>query len=241
VVRDAGGEESRSTRGTKEGKASVNPWLDGPGSASRRAESDRTYQQTPDRFLGPPSTFAAWALERIHALHISARVLELGSGPGRDARFLAPSVHGVRAVDHSSVAIARARAQPENPENLRFENNDLFYALSRTDAESVDVVYAHDVYMLLSDSEVDTLARKVYRVLRPGGLHLFAVRSTTDPHLGEGREVAPDVWAPLPDSEPMHYYRRDTLERFTSYGMRRVAEELEPDRHEWYVCDTRAG
>ncbi len=138
-------------------------------SADRRAISDRYYNRDSKRFLGPPSPFAEWAAVRIRELPAAPSLLDLGSGPGRDSRYLARWASRVRAVDHSRVAIARGRAQNDNPANVRFEERDVFAALSATDPASVDVVYSHALCMMLSDAEVDTLAREVFRVLRSGG------------------------------------------------------------------------
>ena len=145
----------------------------------------------------------------------------------------------MRAVDHSAIAIARGRAQKRNPARLRFEERDVLDALRATASSSVDVVYSHGLYMMLPDNEVDAIARGVFRVLRPGGLHLFAVRSTTDPMFGQGQEVAPDVWVRPPRPEPIHFYRKESLDRFTRAGFIRVEEELAADLALWYVCDRR--
>jgi hypothetical protein len=102
------------------------------------------------------------------------------------------------------------------------------------------LVYSHAVYMILSDAEVDRLGAEVHRVLRPAGLHVFGVRSVTDPIAREGAEVAPDVRVRPPDPEPMRYYRRESLERFTRAGFVRLADEEAVSAHMWYVCDRRA-
>jgi SAM-dependent methyltransferase len=121
-----------------------------------------------------------------------------------------------------------------------YEPANLFDALERTPPGTIAVVYSHAVYMILSDAEVDRLAAEVRRVLRPEGLHLFAVRSVTDPIAQQGVEVAPDVRLRPPDPEPMRYYRRETLERFTRPGFVRLADEDAAAAHMWYVCDRRA-
>jgi SAM-dependent methyltransferase len=145
----------------------------------------------------------------------------------------------VRAIDHSPLAIARGRAQPDPPPNLEFVEANLLDALGETPDGSVDAVYSHVVYMILPEPELEQLARAVHRVLRPGGLHLFAVRATSDPIAREGVEVAPDVRVRPPDPEPMRYYRRSTLDRISQLGFVRMAEEENLSAHLWYVCDRR--
>jgi SAM-dependent methyltransferase len=53
--------------------------------------------------------------------------------------------------------------------------------------EAVDGVYSHMLFnMALTTAEVESLAREVHRVLRPGGWHIYTVRHTGDPHYGTG-------------------------------------------------------
>jgi SAM-dependent methyltransferase len=211
-----------------------------PSPARRREVSERFYARNPDRFVGAPSPFFAWAKPWIDGLPRPAVLLELGSGPGRDARAIAGSGVEVHAVDHAGSAIARGRAWPDPPAGLEYEEANLFDALARTASGSIAAVYAHAVYMILSDAEVDRLADEVHRVLRPEGLHLFAVRSISDPIAQEGAEVAPDVRQRSLDPEPIRYYRRETVERFTRHGFTRLAGEDVAPAHMWYVCDRRS-
>jgi SAM-dependent methyltransferase len=144
----------------------------------------------------------------------------------------------VRAVDHSPIAIERARAQPLVG-SLRFEQTDALSALRKTAPSSLDAVYAHALYMILPPEELRELLRELTRTLRPGGLHLFAVRSTTDPTATRGREVAPDVRCDGPHATPHRYYRAESIAAFGRGSFERVATEFEPNLHLWYVCDRR--
>jgi len=193
----------------------------------------------PARFAGAPSTFSHWALERIARLGPSVKVLELGCGPGRDSRVLAAAGHRVRAVDHSPVALQRARSAPGTPPNLRFELRDAESALRGTPTASVDAVYAHALYMMLSGNEMERLLGEVRRAIRPGGLHLFAVRSVTDPHAGEGEEIDRDVYRGGPHVTPIRYYRAETVDAMAQHGFQLVDAEYAPEQHLYYVCHRR--
>lgn len=211
-----------------------------PSPAERRAVSDAIYRKDPDRFLGAPSRFFFWSLLYLARLGPHLSVLELGSGPGRDARALASAGHVVRAVDHSAVAIDRARAQPFSG-SIRFERSDALSALRATAPSSVDAVYAHALYMMLSAKEMGELLSELSRVLRPGGLHLFALRSVTDPRAKRGRAIATDVRLGGPHGTPHRYYRAKSVASFGRGAFERVATEFVPDLHLWYVCDRRPG
>jgi SAM-dependent methyltransferase len=210
-----------------------------PSVQERRAASDRMYVRHPGRFAGDPSHFVDWALARFPELSRPVRVLELGCGVGRDSRVLAGAGNRVRAIDHSRVAIERARADPRVFPNLEFQESDATTAVTRSEDASVDVVYAHGLYMGLTQAELDELFDGIRRILTPGGHHLFAVRSTTDPHYGQGEEIAPDVFWGGPHETPLRYYGRTTLARLARPGFVRFAEELRADLHLWYVGDRR--
>ena len=206
--------------------------------SERRAASERMYERDPHRFIGDPTRFLRWSLPRLAELGTHLSILELGCGPGRDSRALASAGHEVRAVDHSSIAIERARAMP-SPPSLRFERSDALTALRKTAASSVDAVYAHALYMMFSVAELRDLVVELARALRPGGFHLFAVRSASDPIASQSREVAPNVWCGGAHATPYRYYRAATVEAFGKGRFERVATEFEPELHLWYVCDRR--
>jgi len=198
------------------------------------------YARNPDRFAGDPSHFVEWALARFPDRDGPRNVLELGCGVGRDSRVIAAAGHRVLAVDHSSVAILRARADPRSFSALRFVERDASAAVSEAKEASFDVVYAHGLYMGFTDGELGRLLDGILRILAPGGHHLFAVRSTTDPHYGQGTEIEPDVFYGGVHETPMRYYRRESLARFTRPGLVRFAEEHRPDLYLWYVGDRRS-
>lgn len=218
------------------GPAPPSPW---PALAVRAANSEFIYRGNPERFTGPPSRFCTWALDRLSDRFGRGQVLELGCGTGRDARRFAAAGYVVTAVDYSAVAIERARAEIDNPPEVRFRRMDALSALRDTLTASLDAVYAHAVYMMLPEEELVEVFHEVRRALHPGGLHLFAVRSTTDPIVGQGEPVAPDVWKRTPDRAPYRYFRPGTIDALTALGFERVATESPEGLHFWYVADRR--
>lgn len=205
----------------------------------REAGAELIYRGNPDRFTGAPSRFSLWAFDRLRERFPRGQILELGCGTGRDARRFASAGYQVTAVDYSVTAIERARKEIENPTTIRFVRMDALAALGDTLTTSLDAVYAHAVYMMLPDYELTAVFREVRRVLHPGGLHLFAVRSTTDPMVGQGEQVAPDVWRRTPGAVPYRYFRRESIDALTGIGFERVATEFPEGPHFWYVADRR--
>jgi SAM-dependent methyltransferase len=218
-----------------------------PTLADRQANFDRVYATQPERFAGPPSRFCEWVVPLLGEPRPGATLLDLGCGVGRDARRLAGVGFTVRATDNSGVAIERASADPTNPPSLSFARADAVRALRESATGSLDVVYAHALYMMLSDEDLAAVVVEAHRALRPGGLHAFGVRSTTDPMAGQGIEVAPDTWVRpgsrlggASESVPYRYFRPTSIDALTAQGFERVRAELAEDVHFWFVLDRRA-
>ena len=103
-------------------------------------------------------------------LPISARVLDIGCGPGTITAGLAALVPGgqVIAIDRAAGILdeARGEAERQRVSNVSFEVGDA-YQLAFGD-DSFDVVHAHQVLQHLSDP-VAALT-EMRRVCRPGGI-----------------------------------------------------------------------
>jgi SAM-dependent methyltransferase len=212
------------------------PW---PSLADRARSADGIYSRDPHRFAGPPSKFSEWAFDQLHARFPRGQVLELGAGIGRDARRFASAGYVVTAVDYSELAHRRARGDADHPPQLRFRRQDALSALRETLADSLTAVYAHAVYMMLPDDELTAVFREIRRALHPGGLHLWAVRSTTDPIAGQGDPVGPDVRRRTPGAAPYRFFRPESIDALTRTGFERVATENPAGLNFWWVCDRR--
>ena len=110
---------------------------------------------------------AGYLLPRLPA---TARVLDVGCGPGTITAGLAARVPGgeVVGIDRAGdvLAVARQEAERRRRRNVSFQTGDV-YRLA-FDAGAFDVVHAHQVLQHLSDP-VAALA-EMRRVARPGGL-----------------------------------------------------------------------
>ena len=110
---------------------------------------------------------AGYLLPRLKA---SARVLDVGCGPGTITADLATRVPDGEVVGIDAAAdvldLARAEAGRRGQANVRFEVGDV-YKLGFEDG-TFDVVHAHQVLQHLSDPAA--ALREMRRVCRPGGL-----------------------------------------------------------------------
>ena len=166
-----------------------------------------------DRFGSEPSAPARAAAECF--LAAGARdLLELGAGQGRDSLHFARSGLRVEALDFaaSGVATIREKARAAGLEHLlAAAEHDCAEALPYPEA-SFDACYSHMLYcMALSTPRLEALSAEVLRVLRPGGLQIYTVRSTADPDCGAGTSYGDDMCEA--NGFVVHYFGRDLVKR----------------------------
>lgn len=111
--------------------------------------------------------------EEAHFLKIfepnkSMRVLEVGSGGGRWAFFLADKVGFIAGIDFSASMIKLAEQQriEKNIDNVRFVHTDL---LSFDDVQKFDLIYFSGVLQYINDDDVLASIQKAKMMLAPGG------------------------------------------------------------------------
>jgi SAM-dependent methyltransferase len=137
-----------------------------------------------------PSSLARECASLIPA---GASLLELGCGPGHDARYFAALGHTVLATDFSEDAIAANHSQPDNPPNLQFARVDTVQPLPFDD-HAFDVVYTRLSLHYFTDRVTRAVFREIHRVLTPDGLLCFLCKSEQDPLYGKGRQLEPDMF-----------------------------------------------
>lgn len=144
-----------------------------------------------------PSSFARHVFERCGP---GARLLEVGCGNGRDARFFADSGFAVTAVDTSDAAIELCRQTHGAISGMTFLSGPLPAHADRINRD-FDAVYSRFcLHAMTQDEEVDTLAAAA-RVLKRGGRLFIECRSINDPLARKGEVISP--------TERIHgHYRR---------------------------------
>ena len=90
--------------------------------------------------------------------------------------------------------------------------------------ESFDACYSHMLYcMALTTPRLETLSTEVRRVLRPGGLQVYTVRSTADPDHGAGVARGDDMFEM--NGFVVHFFSRELVERLAEgFELLEVAE-----------------
>lgn len=139
---------------------------------------DQFYQ---DNLIEKPSPFAQFCQENY--LTKKYRLLELGSGSGRDLCFFHTVGHQVTGYDTSTEAVNMVTAA--NP-GLDYQNGD-FTAL--THIESIEAIYSRWTIHSIDDEAAERVLDWVSCELEEGGLFLVEARTVNDGLFGEGTPV----------------------------------------------------
>ena len=149
---------------------------------------ERTYNGIPAMFGDEPSEPARYAAGLFRSEGVGT-LLELGAGQGRDTLLFAQGGCTVQALDYSPAAVTAIRAEATAHDlagRIVARRHDVREPLPFADC-SLDACYSHMLFcMALTRAELAFLAAEVRRVLRPGGLCIYTVRHTGDPHFGTG-------------------------------------------------------
>lgn len=199
-----------------------------------------------------PSPMGTFALDHLPADGRGQRLLELGCGSGRDLGRFARRGFSVAAIDLSLAAVRHARARsmrvrrPAGVPRPIVDHGDVAEFLVTQPDGSAAAVYSN-LFLTMGFPDATTTGwfREIARVLRPGGRHLFSVRTVDDQWFGRGREVEPRVFDLAPDGPTVRFYDDAELRRRAGPWFDRVAERRTSEgagafrRRVIYVVDVR--
>jgi SAM-dependent methyltransferase len=188
-----------------------------------------------------------WLARHLGGSNRGRWLLELGCGPGKDARWLSDAGFRVVATDIDTEAVAKAMAQLPMGDVVRLDHAR---ALPFRDQAFEIVVASLSLHYLLW---ADTLAAfaEVRRVLKERGLFVFRVNATDDVEFGAtaGVEVEHHYRRFAPEDGVDREYKRffDEPDIRQALGDRFVIEHLEHvSIHRWtrpkqaWECRARA-
>ena len=180
---------------------------------AQHSQWERSFSEREGMFGVAPSApgRAAVALFEQEGLR---RVLELGSGQGRDTLFFAQSGLKVVAVDYSESGLAAIRRRADAQEiagGATAVRHDVREPLPFA-PQAFDAVYSHMLYcMALTSDELERLSAEVLRVLRPGGINVYTVRHVGDSHYGAGVHRGEGMYEV--GGFVVHFFTRELVQR----------------------------
>lgn len=116
-------------------------------------------------------------------------ILEIGAGQGRDTLYFGSNNLTVNALDYSNKALLEIREKANKEgflDHIETSQHDIRKRLP-FENDTFDAVYSHMLYcMALKTSELEFLSSEIRRILKPGGINIYTVRTTDDPHYRKG-------------------------------------------------------
>lgn len=189
------------------------------------------YETNADMFGKNPSYPARKAVE-MFTNEGAKRILELGSGQGRDTLFFARHGFQVYALDYSDEGLDAIQRKAEAlglSVSVITIRHDVRQRLPFDD-NSLDGCYSHMLYcMALTTAELEFLSWEIRRVLKPGGLNIYTVRHTQDPHHRTGIYRGEDMWE-IGGGFIVHFFSREMVGHFAKgYEIASIEEFEETD------------
>jgi SAM-dependent methyltransferase len=172
-----------------------------------------TFVEKPDMFGTSPSEPAKAAAD-LFKREGAKTILELGSGQGRDTLFFARGGFAVYALDYSEIAVQTISEKGEKTglsALVKPSRHDIRRPLPFEDG-SVDACFSHMLLcMALTEGELESLCGEIRRVLKPGGLCIYTVRHTGDPHYQKGIHHGEDLYEV--GGFIVHFFSREKVEK----------------------------
>ena len=192
---------------------------------AQREQWQEAFREMPEMF-GEDASGPARMAARLFKREGKTNILELGCGQGRDTIWFARNGFKVSALDYSAQGL---EAIGEKARELKLSHlvvsrmHDVRTPLPFAD-ETFDACYSHMLLcMALTSSEIESLSKEIRRVLKPGGLNIYTVRTTTDPHYRTGIHRGEDMWE-IGGGFIVHFFSREKVERLAE-GYEIVAVE----------------
>ncbi len=174
---------------------------------------EKNFSSKPEMF-GEEASFAATSAAQVFKENNVKRIIELGSGQGRDTIFFAKNGFNIEALDYSSSAIKTIKSKSKKY-NLDDSLNVKIFDLRKKlpyHSEFFEGCYSHMLYcMAFSIEEIENLNSEVHRVLKKGGVNIFTVRNTTDGDYKNGIHISQDLYEN--EGFIVHFFSDDKIKR----------------------------
>ena len=158
---------------------------------------NKVYKSDNTFFGEEPSSFALFCFNYIKSNDNVKKILDLGSGHGRDSIFFVlKGFEEVEAIDYSVVAVEiLSKIAKEKRLSIKSQVFDIKKKPLPYPDGYFDVVYSHMLLnMRFSEDELHLILSEIKRVLKPKGWNFFSVRNHNDKFYGKGQEIENSIY-----------------------------------------------
>jgi SAM-dependent methyltransferase len=191
-----------------------------------------TFASQPEMFGVEPS-HAARQAAALFRQEGRKKILELGSGQGRDTVFFLQSGFEVFALDYSEPGLEELRRKAAQL-GLSHALQTLWHDVRQRlpfEANAFDGCFSHMLYcMALTTVELDTLSQEIRRVLKPEGPNVYTARNTEDAQYARCLDRGEDL-RELDGGFIVHFFSREKVERLAQGYTLSSVEAFEEGGH----------
>ena len=135
------------------------------------------YNKTAEKYIqtSPQKVSAqlgSWIDKNLSNLDKSAKILEIGSGSGKDADYIESRGYTIQLTDASQGFVDYLRAKGKTARLLNAITDDL--------GLGYDMVFADAVFVHFTQSETDLVIKKIYKSLNQSGRLAFSLKAGSD-------------------------------------------------------------
>ena len=169
------------------------------------------FSNKPEMFGLEPSIAAKKAFKLFKEKNFT-NILELGAGLGRDTVYFAKNLISVEALDYSKTSIKNITKKSIRLNLTKFIKPHVFDIRKKLpfNDESIEACFSHMLYcMALSNTDLKNLNNEICRVLKPGGINIYTVRSNEDGDYKNGIYRGEDLYEN--DGFIVHFFSKDKI------------------------------
>ena len=174
---------------------------------------EKSFLSKPEMFGLEPSKAAINTLKTFKEKNIK-KIVELGSGLGRDTLFFAKNSINVEALDYSSTAIKIVNKKVTEHKLTNLVSTEIFDVRKKLPFEnnSIEACFSHMLYcMALTTIELKYLNSEICRILKPNGMNIYTVRSTGDGDYKNGIHIGEDLYEN--DGFIVHFFSEEKVKQ----------------------------
>ncbi len=157
---------------------------------------EKKFSSKPEMFGLDPSTSAKKALRLFQEKKIQ-KIVEIGSGLGRDTIFFAKNSIYTTALDYSFSGIKVINQKTKKNNLTDYISTKLFDVRQDLPFEdnSIEACYSHMLYcMALTTKDLEKINNEIHRILKPDGINIYTVRHIDDGDFKSGIHRGEDLY-----------------------------------------------